>query len=406
MEALRPAVRSAARGRPRRAADQEMPIFDAHCTTAMTPGRSCRRRQSSTSCARPASARHGVELEQRGHQDAAGRGARRHRAGAPALSLARRVSHLGRDPTVIPFLEDLLAKRKYVAIGEFHIYGADADLPNMRRIVELARQHGLFLHSHSDSAAVERHFQQDPEARVLWAHSGFERPENVREMLRKLCRPVVRPRLPDRARLERQGGAGLARGLPGIPRPLPGRHRHLHARAAALRRRACALVAPVAGRPAARCRREDRLTRTASGCSADQRHEAVAGAASASWSRRPAWADCPLDLGHGTGIVIFSDHYMLALRPEPMRIEVGQPFSLLINVCTKGGDPAELVAVDAHDAGAQARHELRADDRGRRRRPLSGRRAGVPHAGQLGSRLRRARPAARVQRLTHDFILK
>ena len=49
----------------------------------------------------------------------------------------------------------------------------------------------------------------------------------------------------------------------------------------------------------------------------------------ASWSSTPAWADCPLDLGHGTGIVIFSDRYMLAFRPDPMRIEVGQPFALL-----------------------------------------------------------------------------
>ncbi len=106
----------------------------------------------------------------------------------PELRPYRSRGELGtwaRDPTVIPFLEDLLAKRKYVAIGEFHIYGADADLPNMRRIVELAKQHRLFLHSHSDSAAVERHFQQDPTARVLWAHSGFERPESVRAMLRK-----------------------------------------------------------------------------------------------------------------------------------------------------------------------------------------------------------------------------
>jgi len=106
----------------------------------------------------------------------------------PELRPYRSRGELGtwaRDPTVIPFVEDLLARRKYVAIGEFHIYGADAELPNMRRIVELARQHGLFLHSHSDSAAVEIHFRQDPNARVLWAHSGFERPENVRVMLRK-----------------------------------------------------------------------------------------------------------------------------------------------------------------------------------------------------------------------------
>ena len=46
----------------------------------------------------------------------------------------------------------------------------------------------------------------------------------------------------------------------------------------------------------------------------------------------PAWADCPLDLGRGTGIVVFSSHYLVAFRPEPLRIEVGQPFSLLMNV--------------------------------------------------------------------------
>ncbi len=95
------------------------------------------------------------------------------------------ISTWARDPSLSAFVEDLLARRKYLAIGEFHIYGADADLPNVKRIVELARQRGLFLHSHSDSAAVDIHFKQDPQARVLWAHSGFERPDNVRAMLRK-----------------------------------------------------------------------------------------------------------------------------------------------------------------------------------------------------------------------------
>jgi hypothetical protein len=61
----------------------------------------------------------------------------------------------------------------------------------------------------------------------------------------------------------------------------------------------------------------------------------------------PAWADCPLDLGRGTGIVVFSSHYLVAFRPEPLRIEVGEPFSLLFNVCTKNDKPAELVAVEA-----------------------------------------------------------
>ena len=41
------------------------------------------------------------------------------------------------------------------------------------------------LHAHSDADAIERLFRQWPEARILWAHSGFDRPEKVREMLRK-----------------------------------------------------------------------------------------------------------------------------------------------------------------------------------------------------------------------------
>jgi hypothetical protein len=90
-----------------------------------------------------------------------------------------------RDQSVIPYLEERLKRYRYVAIGEFHVFGADADLPVVRRVVQLAKEHRIFLHSHSDADAVERHFRQDPDARVLWAHSGFDRPERVREMLRK-----------------------------------------------------------------------------------------------------------------------------------------------------------------------------------------------------------------------------
>jgi hypothetical protein len=90
-----------------------------------------------------------------------------------------------RDESVIPYLEDRLKRHRYVAIGEFHLYGADADLPVPRRMVQLARRHNLFLHAHSDIDAVERLLRQWPEARILWAHSGFDRPEKVREMLRK-----------------------------------------------------------------------------------------------------------------------------------------------------------------------------------------------------------------------------
>jgi len=90
-----------------------------------------------------------------------------------------------RDETVPSYLEERLKKYRYASIGEFHLYGADADLPVPRRMVQLARQYKLFLHAHSDSDAVERMYKQWPQARILWAHAGFDSPENVAKMLRK-----------------------------------------------------------------------------------------------------------------------------------------------------------------------------------------------------------------------------
>jgi len=106
----------------------------------------------------------------------------------PSLRPYRTRGEIGtwvRDPSIVTHLESRLKQYRYVAIGEYHVYGADADLPVVRRVVQLAREHKLFLHSHSDADAIERQFQQDPQARILWAHSGFDSPEKVREMLRK-----------------------------------------------------------------------------------------------------------------------------------------------------------------------------------------------------------------------------
>lgn len=106
----------------------------------------------------------------------------------PSLRPYRQRGEIGtwlHDASVVAHLESRLARHRYVAIGEYHVFGADADLPVMRRVVELAREHRLFLHSHSDADAIERQFRQDPDARILWAHAGFEPPDKVVEMLRK-----------------------------------------------------------------------------------------------------------------------------------------------------------------------------------------------------------------------------
>ena len=90
-----------------------------------------------------------------------------------------------KDPSIIAHVEGRLKVNTYAGIGEFHVYGADADTAVMRRMVELAKERKIFLHAHSDADAVERMFKQNPEALVLWAHSGFERIDKVRAMVTK-----------------------------------------------------------------------------------------------------------------------------------------------------------------------------------------------------------------------------
>jgi YtkA-like len=123
----------------------------------------------------------------------------------------------------------------------------------------------------------------------------------------------------------------------------------------------------------------------------------------------PVWADCPLDLGHGTGIVFFSDRYMIAMRPDPIRIEVGLPFALLMNVCTKGGDAAELVAVEAtmpeHKQGMNDATKIHNSGSGRYR--VEGMLFDMPGNWEVAFDVRpEGQAGGEIQRLTHDFVVK
>ncbi|MCR9139444.1 MAG: amidohydrolase family protein [Alphaproteobacteria bacterium] len=106
----------------------------------------------------------------------------------PSLRPYRRrgeISSWMHDPTVIDYVEDNLAKNKYFAIGEFHAYGDDINTPVLQRIIALAKEHNLLLHAHSDAEAIDLIFESYPDALVLWAHSGFDRPEEVRKVLER-----------------------------------------------------------------------------------------------------------------------------------------------------------------------------------------------------------------------------
>jgi hypothetical protein len=175
---------------PRAAQAAELPIFDAHmhyshdAWDVLPPEKALALlRQAGVRRALVSSSGDGDEL----------RGQQRLAQLAPDLILTslrpyRQRGDQGswfRDESVKAYLEERLARNRYVALGEFHIYGADVDLPVPRHLVQLARKHGLVLHSHSDADAIERQFAQWPQARILWAHAGFDSPERVRSMLKK-----------------------------------------------------------------------------------------------------------------------------------------------------------------------------------------------------------------------------
>lgn len=119
----------------------------------------------------------------------------------------------------------------------------------------------------------------------------------------------------------------------------------------------------------------------------------------------PAWADCALDLGRGTGWVVFSDHYLMAFRTDPLRIEVSEPFALVVNVCTRRGGPAELLAVDAnmpeHRHGMNYRAAIVAKGDGRFR--AEGLLFHMPGRWEITFDVRAGDDS---ERLTHDIILK
>lgn len=90
------------------------------------------------------------------------------------------------DPKIYAMIERELDRGLYVGIGEFHIFGKDADSEGFARFVQLAAKRKLWLHAHCDDTVISRIFALDPNAKVVWAHTGMSTaPERVDELLAK-----------------------------------------------------------------------------------------------------------------------------------------------------------------------------------------------------------------------------
>lgn len=93
------------------------------------------------------------------------------------------------NPDIAQMIEDEAKRGYYRGVGEFHIFGREAASEVVKRIVNFAVARDLVLHAHCDEAALELLFAHNPQARIIWAHTGFSTPlARVEELFAKYPR--------------------------------------------------------------------------------------------------------------------------------------------------------------------------------------------------------------------------
>ena len=91
-----------------------------------------------------------------------------------------------KDPAIFDLIQDEYKRGYYRGIGEFHIYGKSAESPWVKKMVDFAVDHDLYLHAHCDEEALLILFAHNARAKIIWAHTGFSvLPARVAELLDK-----------------------------------------------------------------------------------------------------------------------------------------------------------------------------------------------------------------------------
>ncbi len=81
-----------------------------------------------------------------------------------------------KDPELIDYLREQLARVPYVGFGEFHIFGDDMDSQPVAQMIALAREKQLVLQPHTDLVGMGILLNKADDLVVIWAHGGFDVP--------------------------------------------------------------------------------------------------------------------------------------------------------------------------------------------------------------------------------------
>lgn len=107
----------------------------------------------------------------------------------PLLGVYRTPADKGRwhrDVDLPARVERALRDRRWRGVGELHIFAEHRHSPVFLAIVDLATERGLPILLHADPAVVDRLYDHNPHARVVWAHAGaYPFPPLLHDYLRR-----------------------------------------------------------------------------------------------------------------------------------------------------------------------------------------------------------------------------
>ncbi|BAT60926.1 hypothetical protein GJW-30_1_03476 [Variibacter gotjawalensis] len=109
------------------------------------------------------------------------------------------------EPAIFELVQEEYKRGYYKGIGEFHIYGKTAGTEWVKKIVNFAVEHDLYLHAHCDEEALLILFGHNPRAKIIWAHTGFTTsPQRVEQLLKDY--PALTGELSYRSGITEGGG--------------------------------------------------------------------------------------------------------------------------------------------------------------------------------------------------------
>jgi hypothetical protein len=110
-----------------------------------------------------------------------------------------------KDPAIYELIQNEYKRGYYRGVGEFHIYGQDAEAPVVKQAVDFAVARDLYVLAHCDEPALLIQLRHNPKAKIIWAHTGFSTPvARVRELLDQY--PTLTAELSYRSGITEGGG--------------------------------------------------------------------------------------------------------------------------------------------------------------------------------------------------------